>query len=103
MNLSNKRDGHSSLRTTILLGAILLLVCAPYLLRPGVSFEGSDDRAQALVASRPSSVQPWFQPLWQPESPALKDMLFATQAAIGTALIVVFFVLKRRERGRRQS
>jgi cobalt/nickel transport protein len=82
-----------------LLAIALLLVLAPFLFHPGASFTGSDDRAVELIASTHAGTRPWFQPLWQPGSPGLENLLFGLQAAVGLAAIVLFFVVKRRKRG----
>ena len=80
----------------LVLAAVLVL--APLALHPARTFVGSDDRAAAAIAGMQAPIQPWFHPIWKPGNEELKNVLFALQAAGGLALIVAFFVIKRRQR-----
>jgi cobalt transport protein len=80
----------------LVLAAVLLVL--PLVLHPARSFVGSDDRAAAVIAGMQTPMQPWFHPIWQPGSEEVKNVLFALQAAGGLALVVAFFVIKRRKR-----
>lgn len=80
----------------LVLAAVLLVL--PLVLHPGRSFEGSDERAAVLIAGMRAPSQPWFHAVWVPGSEEVKTVLSALQAAGGLALVVAYFVIRRRQR-----
>jgi cobalt/nickel transport protein len=66
---------------TVLLAGAVLVAAAPMILGIQGDYEGTDGRAQAVIAE--GGYQPWFQSVWSPPSKEIESLLFALQAAIG--------------------
>ena len=77
-------------RAIILLALVAVIVIFPLALYNGKSegqgyFSGADDQGQAYMESL--GYKPWFNSIWEPPSPEIESLLFATQAAIGAIII----------------
>lgn len=71
---------------------LLLLVALVISLAPfafGGEFEGTDDKAVALIGQLRPDYKPWFTVFFEP-SEAAEPFLFAAQAALGAAFIGYF-------------
>jgi cobalt/nickel transport protein len=75
-----------------LIGFIILiaLMAAPFLLKPGAKFDGSDDQGSQTIEQVSPGYTPWFTWFWQPP-PETESFLFAVQAAIG-AIVIGYFI-----------
>lgn len=79
--------------TTLLLGIALVVVFAISFVTGGLRtdpeerFAGTDALATAAIQESNPDYQPWFTPLFQPESGEVESGLFALQAAIGGAVL----------------
>lgn len=81
-------------RPIILLAIVAIIIILPLAMYNGKGeaqgyFGGSDDQGPAYIDS--TGYQPWAHSLWEPPSPEIESLLFATQAAIG-AIIIGYFL-----------
>lgn len=77
------------LSTVLIVLAVIVLGVAPLILSPEAEFGGSDDQATELIQTLHPGYKPWFSSLLEPKSGEIESLLFALQAAIGSA--IVFF------------
>ncbi|MGB3955472.1 MAG: energy-coupling factor ABC transporter substrate-binding protein [Brooklawnia sp.] len=80
--------GRKSWTTVILIAALLLIFGISFVLggqrtNPEERFPGTDSVATSTIEEGNPDYQPWFVPLFQPESGEVESGLFALQAAIG--------------------
>ncbi|MEP0916242.1 energy-coupling factor ABC transporter substrate-binding protein [Leptolyngbya sp. DQ-M1] len=66
--------------------AVVSLAAFPLVFVRG-EFSGSDGQAEAAIQNSHPTYQPWLKPLFEPASPEIESLLFATQAAIGAGVI----------------
>lgn len=86
-----------ALKNSLLLAAVVLLILIPLLMvkapTPGTAgeqaaiFTGTDAQAQGVIQSLAPDYQPWFESLFTPPSVEIESLLFALQAALGSAII----------------
>lgn len=86
--------------TPLLVALVILLAIVPLFLNPGSEFGGADGEAEPLIAELAPDYEPWFSPIWEPPGGETESLLFALQAALGTAVIGYFFGVQR---GKRQA
>lgn len=77
-------------RAVILLALVVVIIVFPLAFYNGKGeeqgyFGGSDD--QGSTAIEETGYQPWISSIWEPPSPEIESLLFATQAAIGAIII----------------
>ena len=70
-----------------LLFVVIALAVSPILLFPEAEFEGADGMAEDLIGEINPSYERWIEPFWEPPSGEIESMLFAMQAAAGSAFI----------------
>ncbi|MBD1844732.1 energy-coupling factor ABC transporter substrate-binding protein [Cyanobacteria bacterium FACHB-63] len=70
----------------LLVIAVVSLAAFPLVFVRG-EFSGSDGQAEVAIQESHPTYQPWFKPLFEPASPEVESLLFATQAAIGAGII----------------
>lgn len=87
-------------RNWILVLLVVLLLVAPWVVRRGGEFAGSDDRASNAIEELKPGYKPWVRPLWTPPGGSVESLLFALQAAAGAGFIGYYLGLKR---GRREA
>ncbi|MDW7650296.1 MAG: energy-coupling factor ABC transporter substrate-binding protein [Bacillota bacterium] len=77
---------------------VVLLIVTPFFLLPGTEFAGTDDLAGEGIEELDPSYEPWFQPLWEPGSDTAEKLIFAFQAALGSAFIIYYFRTKKKRK-----
>lgn len=70
----------------------------------GGEFGGADGQAEEVISAIDPGYEPWFEPFWEPPSGEIESLLFAVQAALGSAVIFFYMgykyaVWKRNEAG----
>jgi cobalt/nickel transport protein len=80
-------------KNIIMLLIAMIIVIIPLFLYSGLGedqgyFVGADDSAEKAVAE--TGYQPWFEPIWEPPSGEIENLLFALQAAIGAFILGYF-------------
>lgn len=88
-----------TLRTTLLLCAVLALAVFPLFL--GGEFNGADGLAAAHIEAQPGFT-PWAMPLWTPPSKEIESLIFALQAAFGAG-VIGYVIGRRHERAKAQA
>ncbi|MGQ9531949.1 MAG: energy-coupling factor ABC transporter substrate-binding protein [Desulfotomaculales bacterium] len=89
-------------RNVLLLLLVGVLVVLPFVVRPGAEFAGADGQAEEVVAELRPDYRPWVQPLWEPPSSEVESLLFALQAALGSAFVFYYLgYVKGLQQGRR--
>ncbi len=86
------------MKNLLLVGCLVLVVTAAWVLNPGSQFAGTDSQATQVITEISPGTQPWMQPLWAPSSRELETALFALQAVAGAAGVGYFFGVKRAHR-----
>jgi cobalt/nickel transport protein len=79
------------LKNLLLILAIIVLSVAPLFIAKDADFEGADGQAEELILEINEGYEPWFSPLFEPQSGEIESLLFALQASSGAA--VIFYVL----------
>ena len=87
-------------RTNLVLLSIALLLAILPLLLPLPSglkepFSGTDDQSRKVIVASNPDYRPWFQPLWEPPSGEIENLLFVLQAALGSGLLGYYLGLRR--------
>ena len=77
-----------STKVLLIVGIIALLVY-PLIFVSG-EFGGADGQAEELITQIDTSYQPWFSPLIEPASGEIESLLFALQAAVGSAVLFYY-------------
>lgn len=55
---------------------------------PGLgTWQGTDAQGMEMVSEIDQSYEPWFEPVFKPQSGAIESLLFSIQAAIGGGII----------------
>jgi cobalamin biosynthesis protein CbiM/cobalt ECF transporter T component CbiQ len=87
-------------RAALAAGATLLVLAgAAALVASGVlDFAGTDDSAGIAIEQLRPGYRPWVESWWRPGSGAVENALFALQAAIGVAAILLYVRHVRRRR-----
>jgi len=89
-------------RNVLLLLLVGVLIVLPFWVRPGAEFAGADGKAEEVVAELRPDYRPWVQPLWEPPSPEVESLLFALQAALGSAFVFYYLgYVRGLQQGRR--
>jgi cobalt/nickel transport protein len=75
------------LQNIIFLALAVALAAAPFFIKSGAEFAGTDHLAvQAIKQLRPNYT-PWIQSLWEPPGSEVATLLFSLQAALGAGFI----------------
>jgi cobalamin biosynthesis protein CbiM/cobalt ECF transporter T component CbiQ len=78
---------------------LLVLAGAAVLVASGIlGFTGTDDSAGLVVKQLTPGYRPWVESWWRPGSGGVENALFALQAAVGVAIIVLYIRHVRRRR-----
>lgn len=78
--------------------AVVVLAAFPLLfIGSDTEFGGADGVAAEQIVTDNPGFEPWFTPLWEPESETA-SALFALQAAIGAGFLGYFFGVARTRR-----
>lgn len=68
---------------------------------PAEIFTGADSLAKKMIGKINPEYVPWFEPLWEPPSGEVENLLFVVQAVIGAgALFYVLGFIRGRSQGR---
>ena len=78
-------------KNLILIVLVVILAAIPLVICRGAEFGGADGEAESLVFELQPDYEPIFSPLLEPASGEIESLLFALQAAIGSA--VVFYCI----------
>lgn len=70
---------------------IILLVATPLVFIKNSEFGGADGKAEEIIAQVNPNYKPWVQNPIKPPGGEIESLLFALQAAMGSA--VVFYIL----------
>ena len=81
--MKNKRV----LTNVILLLLVVFITIIPFFVAKNGEFGGSDDQAEEAITQIDENYEPWFSPLFEPDSGEIESLLFALQAAIGAGVI----------------
>lgn len=82
----------------LLLLAVAVLAVVPLVfIGSETEFGGADGAAAELIEAENPGFEPWFTPLWEPESET-SSALFALQAATGAGFLGYFFGVARTRR-----
>lgn len=82
-------------KNLLLIGIVVLLAVAPFVVAKGGSFSGADDQARNAITQINPNYKPWFHSLWTPPSSEVESLLFAVQAALGAGFIGYFIGYSR--------
>lgn len=74
----------------MLVFALLLIVIVPLVITNGAEFGGADGEAEEMITVIEPDYKPWFSSFMEPASGEIESLLFASQAAIGAAIIAYY-------------
>jgi cobalt/nickel transport protein len=74
----------------LLLLLVAVLTVIPLFIVQGGEFGGADGQAEAVIQSIDPDYEPWFASILEPASGEIESLLFALQAAIGSAFIFYY-------------
>ena len=80
-------------KNLILVLLVVLIAAVPLWLCRDAEFGGADGLAEELIVETHPDYEPWFSPIFEPDSGDIGSLLFALQAALGAG--VIGFVLGR--------
>jgi cobalt/nickel transport protein len=66
---------------------LIVLIVSPLFIAKNAEFAGTDAEAAAVINQINPDYNPWFKPLWKPQSTEIESLLFALQAALGAGII----------------
>jgi cobalt/nickel transport protein len=84
------------LQKSIFLALAVALVVAPFIIKPGAEFAGTDDLAGQAIAGLRPEYKPWIQSPWEPPSSEVATLLFSLQAALGAGFIGYYLGSRRK-------
>jgi cobalt/nickel transport protein len=85
----------TALQNIVFLALAVALAIAPFLIKSGVEFAGTDNLArQAILQLRPDYA-PWIKSLWEPPGSDVESLLFTLQAALGAGFVGYYFGSRR--------
>jgi cobalt/nickel transport protein len=71
----------------LLISGVVGLALLPLVIVKEGKFGGADDQGKAAITEIQPSYKPWFESVFQPASPEIASLLFATQAALGAGVV----------------
>ncbi len=71
----------------ILIIIVMVIVFAPLWLVKNAEFAGADGQAEEMISEIVPDYQPWFLPIWEPQSTEIESFLFALQASMGAGIL----------------
>lgn len=81
---------------------VIALVVGPLLFVKG-EFGGADGHAEEAITQIDKNYKPWFSPLIEPASGEIESLLFALQAALGSAVIFYYIGYSQGRRRAQES
>lgn len=88
----------------VVIALVIALAVAPLLLLREAAFNGADAMAEAAVTEIRPDYEPWFKPIFEPQSGEIESLIFAVQAALGSSVLAYFFGYRRGlKQGRQQE
>jgi cobalt/nickel transport protein len=75
----------------VLVIILLLIVIFPLNLLKSAEFGGADGEAEDMITEINPDYEPWFESIIEPASGEIESLLFASQAALGAAVIAYYF------------
>lgn len=82
----------------IIIFLILAIIIAPLYLLPDAEFEGADGEGMDTLAESNPDYVAWAEPFIEPASGEIESLLFASQAALGAAVIGYYFGFNKGEK-----
>lgn len=71
----------------ILIAIVIALAVLPLVIAKDGEFGGADDMAKDAISEINTVYEPWFNLIWEPPNGEIASLLFALQAAIGSAVL----------------
>lgn len=71
----------------LLIGGVVGLALLPLVIVKEGKFGGADDQGKVAITEIQPSYKPWVESVFQPASPEIASLLFATQAALGAGVV----------------
>lgn len=87
----------------ILVLALLLIIIVPLVAVQDAEFGGADGEAEDMITVIQPDYQPWFSSLIEPASGEIESLLFASQAALGAAIIAYYIGYNKGKKGRKTN
>jgi cobalt/nickel transport protein len=102
MNMSGngKRDKRRIYANLLLFVIVILLAVIPLFINKNAEFGGADTQAEAAITEINQNYAPWFSSFWEPPSGEIESLLFALQAAVGSAVLFFGFGYLKGRSGR---
>ena len=69
---------------------LLLLIIVPLVITNDAEFGGADGEAEEMITVIQPDYEPWFGSFMEPASGEIESLLFASQAALGAAIIAYY-------------
>ena len=85
----------TGLQNIIFLALAVALAIAPFLIKSGAEFAGSDKIAEQAINQLRPDYEPWIKSLWEPPSSEVESLLFTLQAALGAGFIGYYLGSRR--------
>lgn len=87
----------------ILVLTLLLLIIVPLVITNDAEFGGADGEAEEMITVIDPNYEPWFSSLMEPASGEIESLLFASQAALGAAIIAYYIGYNKGKKGRKAN
>ncbi len=84
--MSKPSTQHPKQYNWLLAIAVITLAVVPLIFVRG-EYKGSDDQGEDAIKELNADYKPWFKPFFEPASPEIESLLFASQAALGAGVI----------------
>lgn len=82
---------------------LLLLIIVPLVTVNDAEFGGADGEAEEMITVIQPDYEPWFSNLIEPASGEIESLLFASQAALGAAVIAYYIGYNKGKKGRKTN
>lgn len=83
--------------------ALLLLIIVPLVTVNDAEFGGADGEAEEMITVIQPDYEPWFSNVIEPASGEIESLLFASQAALGAAVIAYYIGYNKGKKGRKTN
>lgn len=83
--------------------ALLLLIIVPLVTVNDAEFGGADGEAEEMITVIQPDYEPWFSNVIEPASGEIESLLFASQAALGAAVIAYYIGYNKGKKGRKSN
>lgn len=89
--MPKKQKPSATLTNLLLLFLVVVISIVPLFIAKDAEFGGADGAAEVAITEIATDYEPWFEPLIEPASGEIESLLFALQAAGGSAVLAYGF------------